>query len=179
VKPGENRLSHQFPLLSLSVLMGLALVLGVSAWQANAGVASSSNVLSVSLQVPAQSGPGLDLQGHVWLNHENGPGLENVAIYRSYAHYPWGTLVATTDQNGYYKADFAYIPGDEAVHVWPELAGYTFDPEKYSWHHYAGSESKTVNFIAIPPHVFLPLVLRSDRAVFSVMLPSTPSKESK
>jgi hypothetical protein len=39
--------------------------------------------------------------------------------------------------------------------------------------------SPSVNFIAIPPHVYLPLVLRSDRAIFSVMLPSTPSKESK
>ena len=172
-------MSHRFALLSLSVLMALTLVLGVSAWHADAGVAPSSNALSVSLQVPAQSAPGLDLQGHVWLNREDGPGLENVAIYRSYAHYPWGTLLATTDQNGYYKADFSYIPSVEAVHVWPELAGYTFNPEKYSWYHQTYYESKTVNFIAIPPHVYLPLVLRSDRAILSVMLPSTPSKESK
>ena len=119
----------------------------------------------------------MDLQGHVWLNRENGPGLENVAIYRSYTHYP-GQLVATTGQDGYYQADFMYISGDETVQVWPELTGYTFNPEMYRWHHYSHYESKTLNFIAIP-NVYLPVVRRSSGAVRSATHAVAPARESQ
>jgi uncharacterized repeat protein (TIGR01451 family) len=102
--------------------------------------------------------PGLIIQGHVWRNHEGGPGLANVAIYRRYAGYP-GQLVATTDQGGYYRSDFYYIPGDEMVTVWAELEGYTFDPASYFWRHYYGYEVATRDFVAIP-NVYLPLILR-------------------
>ena len=92
---------------------------------------------------------GLVVQGHVWLNAEEGVGLPNVKIYRRYASYP-SELVATTDQDGYYQSDFAPIPGDEMVTVWAELEGYTFEPKQYYWRHYYGYESETLNFVAVP-----------------------------
>jgi uncharacterized repeat protein (TIGR01451 family) len=106
--------------------------------------------------------PGLIIQGHVRRNHEGGPGLANVAIYRTFAGYPGqpGQLVATTDQDGYYESDFVYIPGDEMVTVWAELEGYTFDPATYYWRHYYGHEVATLDFVAIPK-VYLPLLLRN------------------
>ena len=92
---------------------------------------------------------GLVIQGHVWLNSEEGPGLVDVQIYRRYASYP-GVLMATTDQDGYYQSNFASNPGDEMVTVWAELEGYSFEPEQYYWRHYYGYKSKTLNFVAIP-----------------------------
>lgn len=97
----------------------------------------------------AQPEAGLVVQGHVWLNAEEGVGLPDVKIYRRYASYP-GELVATTDQDGYYQSDFAPIPGDEMVTVWAELEGYTFEPKQYYWRHYYGYESETLNFVAVP-----------------------------
>jgi uncharacterized repeat protein (TIGR01451 family) len=102
--------------------------------------------------------PGLIIQGHVWRNYEGGPGLANVAIYRSFAGYP-GQMVATTDQDGYYQSGFVYIPGDETVTVWAELEGYTFRPATYYWRHYYGHEVATRDFVAIP-NVYLPLILK-------------------
>jgi hypothetical protein len=92
---------------------------------------------------------GLVIQGHVWLSIEEGVGLAEVKIYRRYASYS-GVLVATTDQDGYYKSDFASIPGDEMVTIWAELEGYAFEPEQYYWRHYYGYESRTLNFVAAP-----------------------------
>ena len=89
------------------------------------------------------------IQGRVTLDDQAGPGLANVNVYRSYASYP-GVVLATTDEDGYYQSEFAYIPGDEMVTVWAELEGYSFDPEQYNWRHYYGHESRTLNFIAIP-----------------------------
>jgi len=97
----------------------------------------------------AQPTPGLVIQGHVWLNADGGASLAGVKIYRRYASYP-GVLLATTDQDGYYQSNFAYVPGDEMVTVWAELDGYTFEPEQYYWRHYYGHESRTLNFVATP-----------------------------
>src|SRR5512135_2014342 len=91
--------------------------------------------------------PGLVLQGRVTL--QDGTGQANVTICRSYAAYN-GEVVATTDANGVFQSDFAFIPGDEMVSVWALAAGYTFDPPDYFWRHYYGVEDKTVNFVASP-----------------------------
>jgi len=85
----------------------------------------------------------------VWLNADGGASLADVKIYRRYASYP-GVLLATTDQDGYYQSDLAYVPGDEMVTAWAELDGYTFEPEHYYWRHYYGYESRTLNFVATP-----------------------------
>jgi hypothetical protein len=97
----------------------------------------------------AKPDAGVVVQGHVWLDAEEGAGLADVVIYRRYSAYP-GVLVATTDQDGHYRSDFAPIPGDEMVTVWAELEGYTFEPEEYTWRHYYGSESRTLDFVAVP-----------------------------
>jgi Ig-like domain-containing protein len=91
--------------------------------------------------------PGLIVRGYVRL--PNGSGLSGVTIYRSYAAYD-GVIVATTDANGYFQSDFAFIPGDEQVRVWPSAAGYAFDPESVYWRHYYGPEDRTFNFVATP-----------------------------
>ncbi len=77
----------------------------------------------------------------------DGSGLADVAICRNFASYA-GTVVATTDANGYYTAQFAFIPGDEMVGVWPSLSGYVFDPPNYYWRHYYGFEDNNLNFVA-------------------------------
>lgn len=107
---------------------------------------------STAPPTPTSTAPpaaGLVIQGHVWLSVEEGAGLAEVKIYRRYASYS-GVLVATTDQDGYYKSDFASIPGDEMVTIWAELEGYAFEPEQYYWRHYYGYESRTLNFVAAP-----------------------------
>lgn len=93
--------------------------------------------------------PGLVIQGHVRLNDAGGPGLGSVEIYRSFAAYP-GDLVASTDGAGQYWTGFMFIPGDETITMWAEREGYTFDPERYSWRHYFGYESRTLDFVAHP-----------------------------
>jgi hypothetical protein len=97
----------------------------------------------------AQPDAGLVVHGHVWLDAEGGTGLTDVVIYGRYSAYP-GVVIATTDQDGHYQSDFAPIPGDEMVSVWAELEGYTFEPEEYYWRHYYGSESRTLDFVAVP-----------------------------
>jgi hypothetical protein len=91
--------------------------------------------------------PGLTVRGYVRL--ANGSGLPGVSIYRSFAAYD-GVIVATTDANGYFQSDFALIPGDEMVRVWPVAAGFTFDPENAYWRHYYGPEDRSLNFVASP-----------------------------
>ena len=78
---------------------------------------------------------------------EDGTALPDVSIYRSYASYD-GSVAAITDQHGSYQSSFAHIPGDEMVTVWAELAGYTFEPERESWRHYAGYEVRVLDFVA-------------------------------
>ncbi len=91
--------------------------------------------------------PGLIIRGHVLL--VDGTGVPNVSICRNFASYP-GTVVAMTDANGYFQSDFASIPGDEMVSVWPMAPGYTFKPDNYRWRHYYGSEDRSLEFIAVP-----------------------------
>jgi hypothetical protein len=109
---------------------------------------------------PLELTPGLIIQGHVWLRNEAGPGLPGVDIYRRYALYP-GTVVATTEADGFYRSDFSYIPGDETVTVWANLDGYAFEPARYVWRHYHGYTVYTLDFIATAPYAcYLPQVQR-------------------
>ena len=89
--------------------------------------------------------PGLVVEGQV--RREDGAALPNVSIYRSYASYE-GSVIAITDQEGSYRSDHEHIPGDEMVTVWAKLDGYTFEPERESWRHYAGHEVRTLDFHA-------------------------------
>ena len=86
------------------------------------------------------------VRGHVTIN---GVGLAGVEIHQRFSAYP-ATLVAITDENGYYESDFIPIPGDEMVSIEPELAGYTFDPPYYYWRHYHGYDESTLDFTAVP-----------------------------
>jgi len=125
----------------------------------------------------ASPSSGLVIQGHVRLGSPSGPGLGNVTIYRSFAAYP-GTPVATTDATGYYRSGFQYIPGDETVTVWAEKDGFTFDPSNYSWRHYFGYESRTLDFVALftpTAFVHLPYVARQDAFLPPTPTPGTPT----
>jgi hypothetical protein len=73
--------------------------------------------------------------------------LGNVQICRSFAAYD-GETVATSDDSGHYEAGLTFIPGIETIGVWPKLEGYTFDPPFYTWVHYHGLETRTLDFIA-------------------------------
>jgi len=97
--------------------------------------------------------PGLAVRGHVWLDSLSGPGLPGVDIHLFFASYGPGDVVAVTDEHGDYETRFFYIPGDEMITVWPELAGYAFDPPHHYWRHYAGVENALRDFVAhrIPP----------------------------
>ncbi len=96
---------------------------------------------------PLTQTPGLLISGYVKL--QDGTGLPGVTICRNFASYN-GVVVATTDASGFFKSDFAYIPGDEMIGVWPLAPGYTFDPPSYSWRHYYGPEERPLDFVAIP-----------------------------
>ena len=160
--PNKGQTSKLISLVALGLLI-LVLVPMVSPRPIIAGVGHSTRSpgASPSLASPQlDPTPGLDLQGHVWINRENGAGLGNVTIYQRYTPYYTAQVVATTAPDGYYQPDFAYIPGDEVVFVWAELEGYTMNPTEHSWMHYTGYESKELNFVAIP-HIYLPVVFRS------------------
>jgi hypothetical protein len=100
-----------------------------------------------TLALPVTPTPGLVLHGRVHL--ADGSGVGGVAICRSYAAYP-GVVVATTGADGSFQSDFAFLPGDEMVGVWPAAAGYTFDPPFMHWRHYYGLEDQTLDFVASP-----------------------------
>jgi len=139
-----------------TICLFVVLALGASFWHAAARVESTGPA-----QIPVEYTPGLIVQGHVWLNHEGGSGLAGVDIYRRYAVYP-GTVVATTEADGFYQSDFAFIPFDETITVWAELGGYTFDPALYSWRHYTGFQVATLDFVATAPYTcYLPVVCRN------------------
>lgn len=108
---------------------------------------SLTPTLTPTLAVPLTATPGLVVRGHVRL--QDGSGLPGVTICRNYASYP-GVVVATTDADGYFQTDFAFIPGDEMVSVWPLAAGYTFQPDSVRWRHYYGPEDRTLDFVASP-----------------------------
>jgi hypothetical protein len=144
----------------LTALVGsflLLLALGASLWC----IAGKARSAEPPPRIAAEPTPGLIIQGHVWLHHEDGPGWAGVDIYRRYASYP-GIVVATTDADGFYQSGFAYIPGDEMVTVWADLDRYTFLPEQYYWRHYYGYEVRTLNFVAAAYTCYLPLVLYGD-----------------
>ncbi len=97
--------------------------------------------------VPTTPTPGIIVHGYVKL--EDGTGLPGVTICRNFASYN-GVVVATTDANGYFQSDFAFIPGDEMIGVWALAPGYTFDPPSYRWRHYYGPEERPLDFMAMP-----------------------------
>lgn len=102
--------------------------------------------------------PGLVIEGHV--RTKGGAGVAHVGIFRALAVYP-AERVATTDQDGYFRSEFLYIPGDEMVTVWAARPGSTFAPDEYYWRHYHSYEVRTLDFIATPiQQVHLPLVTR-------------------
>jgi hypothetical protein len=103
--------------------------------------------LAPTPEITLTRAPGLIVRGHVRL--KSGPELAGVKICRNYAAYP-GVVVATTDTAGYFQSDFAFIPGDEMVGVWPLAEGYVFEPPFVSWRHYHGSEERTIDFVASP-----------------------------
>jgi len=145
-------------MVHLRMAVFLMLVLALSACAAPAPVTPSlppsptiptvpptlEPVLNGPTPTPA---PGLVVKGTVTLD---GKPLPGVKIYRSYASYP-GEVVATSGNDGTYRSEFAFIPGDEMVTVWAELEGYTFQPEKEYWRHYYGYEEKTLDFKASIP----------------------------
>ncbi len=92
--------------------------------------------------------PGLVVYGTVL--DQQGVGVENVSIYRSYASYP-GEVIATSDASGYYQSDFYWIPGDENVSIRAEKSGSVFSPEACDWRHYHGYERVECNFSAELP----------------------------
>lgn len=108
---------------------------------------SPAPVATTPPAVPLAETPGLLISGYVKL--QDGAGLAGVQICRNYASYN-GTVVATTDATGFFQSDFAYIPGDETIGVWPVAPGYTFDPPSYSWRHYYGPEERPLDFMASP-----------------------------
>ena len=100
--------------------------------------------------------PGIVIRGYVL--HEDGRAVADVSIYLGLASYR-GSVVATTNPDGYYQSDYIYIPGDEMLNVQAELPVYVFictgpswydDPGLYYWRHYYGFEDKILDFIAKP-----------------------------
>ena len=92
---------------------------------------------------------GISIQGHVWLDSADGPGLANVQIY---AKGGYGStegparLLATTDSDGYYWNGNA-IP---LMVVWAELDGYVFEPESQGYMGPGQSCTGACDFIARP-----------------------------
>ena len=92
---------------------------------------------------------GISIQGHVWLNSTDGPGLANVQIYSKggYGSTEGPTrLLATTDSDGYYWNGNA-IP---LMIVWAELDGYVFEPESLEYMGPGQSCTDACDFIARP-----------------------------
>jgi hypothetical protein len=150
--------------LAAAICLFVVLILGASLWCTAARVGSAGLA-----RVYLESTPGLIVQGHVWLDREGGDGLAGVDIYRSYASYP-GTVVATTEADGFYQSEFAFIPVDETSSVWAELDGHTFEPPLYFWRHYYGFEVATLDFVATAPYsCYLPFVCRTISSDIRVM----------
>ena len=120
-------------------------------WTATPTPTSTPTATSTPTHTPtptATTTPGLVVAGHVRLNGAAGPGLPNVAIHLYFANYAPGSVVATTNADGYYETAFMYIPGDEMVTVWPERTGYAFAPPIANWRHYLGMEYAGRDFVA-------------------------------
>lgn len=93
--------------------------------------------------------PGLRVRGHVRLESASGGPLAGVEILMAFAAYE-PTVVATTDENGFYQTEFFYIPGDETVTVFARKFNYAFEPSQYYWRHYYGVEDAIRDFVALP-----------------------------
>jgi hypothetical protein len=119
---------------------------------------ATAKIIPQSTPVP-ENEPGLVVYGSV--RGMNSEGVGNVTIYRQYASYP-GVVIATTDASGYYKSDFYSIPGDEMVSVWAESTGLNFLPERCSWRHYYGSETKACDFVVQSLDIFFLPVISQD-----------------
>ncbi len=108
-------------------------------------VASTAHPTEASPAPSMGTTPGLLLRGSI--HFADGTPLEGVTICRSFASYP-GKRVAITGSNGEFAAEFAGIPGDEMITVWPYLEGYSFDPPQVYWRHYYGVEASALTFAA-------------------------------
>jgi hypothetical protein len=92
---------------------------------------------------------GISIQGRVWLNEVDGPGLAGVQIY---AKGGYGStegparLLATTDADGVYWNGNA-IP---LMIVWAELDGYVFEPGSLEYMGAGLSCTDACDFIARP-----------------------------
>jgi len=91
--------------------------------------------------------PGLIVRGHV-RRETTLEGVPGVAVQVFLAGYAWPATAGVTDADGFYEADFIYIPGDELITVKPVLTGVTFEPPQYFWRHYAGVENAVRDFAA-------------------------------
>ncbi len=104
---------------------------------------------------PTGESPGVQLHGYV--SAPNGEAIAGAQIYYAFSAYP-GNQLATTTSDGQYDG-FIYIPHDETVRIWAEYIGYTFKPGtgnkswisgEFAWHHYAGYEFVSLDFIGTP-----------------------------
>jgi hypothetical protein len=104
---------------------------------------------------PTGEQPGVQLNGRV--ASPSGEGIEGVQIYYAFAAYS-GNLFDTTDAQGQYEG-FIYIPHDETVRVWAEIAGYDLKPGsgnkswlngEFAWRNYGNYEFVELNFIGTP-----------------------------
>jgi hypothetical protein len=115
----------------------------------------SNNNLVQDTSVPEIT-PGMMVSGSV--RNSNGMGVENIAIYAKYSSNP-DNLIATTDAAGNYHSAFYAIPGVQMVTVWVEQSGLLFQPETYSWRHFAGYEIKRFDFLAQPGRkIYFPII---------------------
>jgi hypothetical protein len=94
-------------------------------------------------------------QIHVYgrVSMEDGTGMADVGIYVGVVCIPGlaGSLVATTDQEGYYEGETDCPFGhDETMRVFAVLEGYTFVPELDCWRTYGYCPGKQTDFVAFP-----------------------------
>ena len=92
---------------------------------------------------------GISIQGHVWLNSADSPGLADVQIYGKGGYGSTegpARLLATTDSDGYFWNGNA-IP---LMIVWAELDGYLFEPESQEYMGAGHSCTDDCDFIARP-----------------------------
>jgi hypothetical protein len=141
-------------ILLLLIIAGLLFVLSHQINISRPPILASTETASAEIyaQLPSapiiETSPGLVVYGTV--TDQNGMGVENVNIYRSYASYA-GLVIATTDANGDYASVFYPIPGDENVTIRAEKLGLSFEPENYHWRHYYGYEKLKCDFQIMAP----------------------------
>jgi len=95
--------------------------------------------------------PQIHIYGRVSM--EDGTGMADVGIYAGVTCMPGlaGSLVATTDQEGYYEGETDCPFGhDETMRVFAVLEGYTFVPELDCWRTYGYCPGRQTDFVAFP-----------------------------